>query len=270
MKSIKYTKPDFAADAFEGTAEYYSRYRIPYPKELFDDLIKRSALPAQAKLLDIASGPGRIAVPLAPLFSKVLANDVDAEMIAAGKAEAKKHNVNSIEWLAGKAEELEIESDSIDLITIGEAFHRLDQSIIAELSYRWLKPGGNIAILGCYGILSGNEQWQLIIKELVNKWTPHYSANISAGMDAEHCRMILQDKGFDECKSYSFDFPHYWTFESILGNLYSTSRCSKKVLGVNVNKFETELKSALIKFNDRDKFFENIRFGYTLGKKPLI
>jgi ubiquinone/menaquinone biosynthesis C-methylase UbiE len=273
MSPTKYQKPEFSPDAFAGTAVYYARYRIPYPEILFEDLIKRTAPPQQGKLLDLASGPGRIAIPLAHLFSRVWANDIDSEMVAVGKIEAKKRKLNNIEWLIGKAEELKMEPDSIDLITIGEAFHRLDQNLITDLSLRWLKPGGHIAIMGCYSIFSGNELWQDIINEIVNKWTSHHSSidekstekNTDSG--PEHCRLVLQDKGFDECNSYSFVSPHYWTIESIIGNLYSTSRCSKKVLGDNVAEFETELKAVLNKIDKRGRFFENIRCGYTLGKK---
>jgi hypothetical protein len=80
----------------------------------------------------------------------------------------------------------------------------------------------------------------------------------------------LQDKGFNECNIYSFVFPPYWTTESIIGNLYSTSICSKKVPGDNTAEFEAELKTALNKIDERGRFFENIRCGYTLGKKTVL
>jgi SAM-dependent methyltransferase len=274
MSPIEYLKPEFSPDAFKGTAVYYSRYRIPYPQELFDDLIKRSATSRQGTLLDLASGPGRIAVRLAPMFSAVRANDIEPEMIAEGKSEAEKNSIDNIEWLTGRAEELQMEPDSIDLITIGEAFHRLDQDIITDLALRWLKPGGHIAVIGCYGILSGDELWQEIVREVVNKWTSHHSVNYEkpgmhiAGRGAEHCRLVLQDKGFVECSSYSFSFPYYCTIESIIGYLYSTSRCSKKVLCDNTAVFESELRTALNNIYKQSRFFENIRCGYTLGKKP--
>ncbi len=175
MNCSKYAEPNFSSDAYEGTAEYYVRYRVPYPQVLLDDLIKHSSLSSHCKLLDLASGPGRIAIPLAPLFSRVWANDAEPEMIAVGKREAKNKNADNIEWLLSRAEELQVESSSIDLITIGEAFHRLDQKTITNLALKWLKPGGHIAIVGCYGILNGNESWQEILKEVVRKWISHRS-----------------------------------------------------------------------------------------------
>jgi hypothetical protein len=163
---------------------------------------------------------------------------------------------------------------SIGLITIGEAFHRLDQNLILDLALQWLKPGGHIAITGCFGILSGSEPWQQIVKQIVSKWTSHHalSSEITPEECAaaeEHTRLVLQDKGFCECNTYSFVQPCNWTIESIIGYLYSTSRCSKKVLGDKIVEFESGLKAALKKFDNRGRFFENVRCGYTLGEKPF-
>jgi SAM-dependent methyltransferase len=265
----KYSKAGYPADAFAGTAGYYARYRVPYPQVLVDDLIKRAEIPPDAKLLDIASGPGRIAIRFAPLFSKVFANDVDSEMITVGKNLAKEYNVNNIEWHLGKAEELNFKSNSIDLITIGEAFHRLDQNLIANLSLQWLNPGGHIAIIGCYSVFSGNESWQNIITEIVSKWTSHDFSGPTSNREPTHYKHVLQDIGFIDCDSYSFFYPYYWTIESIIGCLYSTSVCSKKVLGDKAAGFESDIKAALMKINARGRYFENMQCGYTIGRKPL-
>lgn len=274
MCSDNYLKPEFSPDAFAGTAEYYSRYRIPYPQKLIDDLLNRIKSAENNFLVDLACGPGRLTLRLAPYFLKVLANDADSEMISVGKVNADKCNFNNIEWVTGKAEELHITPNSVDIITIGEAFHRLDQNLITNQTLRWLKLGGYIVIMGCYGILSGNELWQNIIKKIVEKWTSHdfssykKSAIKDTNRGPEHYRLFLQNNGFDECNSYSFVFPHYWTVETIIGNLYSTSFCSKKVLGDNTDEFESGLQEALYKIDKRGRFFENIRCGYTLGRKP--
>lgn len=271
MELPKYLKLKYPSDAYKGTAFYYSRYRVPYPQILFDDLIKRTALPTKGVLLDLASGPGRIAIRIAHLFAKVYANDIEPEMIKEGNLEAEKFNVNNIEWLKGKAEKLKMKSNSIDFITIGEAFHRLDQDVITNLSMMWLKPGGHIAIIGCYGIVRGNELWQDSLRKIVNKWTSKNFSSQPNGSDKvpELYRLILQDKGFEEINSHSFNFPHYWTIESIIGNFYSTSFFSKKALGNNSLKFESEIKTALKNINKKGSFFENILCGYTLAEKPI-
>jgi SAM-dependent methyltransferase len=144
-----YIPPDFPADAFAGTATYYAKCRPPYPPALIADLLQRTSITSGGRLLDLAAGPGRIAIPLAGHFREVWAVDLEPEMIAVGEQEARQRGVTNIRWITGKAEELVAEPDSFDLITIGDAFHRLDQQLIAARCRQWLRPDCCLAILGC-------------------------------------------------------------------------------------------------------------------------
>src|SRR5438445_13790525 len=110
--------------AFAGTATYYVRYRPPYPDAFLFDLRSHAKSTGFGSLLDLACGPGRVAIPMAPYFNSVLAVDVEAEMIAVGKREASRRGVTNIAWLVERAEDLQLPSHSVELITIGEAFHR--------------------------------------------------------------------------------------------------------------------------------------------------
>ena len=273
--SSKPLKLNYSSDAFEGTADYYIRYRIPYPKVLIGDLLKRSNIPPKSKLLDIACGPGRIAIPLAPHFTQVLANDAEPEMINAGKREAGKAGIKNIKWILDKAEKLKMESNSIDLITIGAAFHRLDQNVIAKLALSWLKPGSHIAIIGCNSLVRGSEPWHKAVYKIVHKRTLLSSSNAEETSErrklreAKQYKLILEENGFAECENYSFNITNYRTAESIIGYLYSTSVCSKRVIGDGAAEFESEIKSALNKINKQDRFFENIQCGYNIGRKPF-
>jgi len=261
---FKYQKREFPEDAFEGTALYYSRYRVPYPDVLFNDLINRIK-PDQSMLLDLAAGPGRVTLSLAPFFNNVLANDIDKEMVSIGKAKAKEHKRENIKWITGKAEELNIQPKSVALITIGDAFHRLNQSLILDLSKKWLKPGGHIAILGMYSVWLGEERWHKLVKDYINNWTPNITVNI--GLEFHDYGMMLEDKGLINLGRFSFKFTNHCNIESILGYLYSTSRCSKKILGDGAAEFESGLKAELSKLEETGRFSENITCGYTLGQK---
>jgi SAM-dependent methyltransferase len=109
MDQNPYIIPDFPEDAFAGTANYYAKYRVPYPKALLDDLIRRAGVKTGANLLDLACGPGRVSIPLASSFVSVLAVDIEPEMIETGKQIASGQGLHHIRWLVGRAEDLEIE-----------------------------------------------------------------------------------------------------------------------------------------------------------------
>ena len=97
---MEYLKPNYPKDAFEGTADYYSRYRVPYSQILIDSLIENVKPGQNGVLLDLACGPGRLTFPLARYFSKVIAIDIDAGMIAAGKDEAAKLGLKILSGLS--------------------------------------------------------------------------------------------------------------------------------------------------------------------------
>jgi ubiquinone/menaquinone biosynthesis C-methylase UbiE len=79
---------EFSQDLFKGTARCYARYRAPPPRELLDDLLVRARIGEHGRLLDLACGPGRVALPVSPAFAEVWAVDQEPEMIAVGRDEA--------------------------------------------------------------------------------------------------------------------------------------------------------------------------------------
>jgi SAM-dependent methyltransferase len=269
-----YVKPDFPADAFAGTAGYYVRFRQPYPERLLADLLRRSRATGSGRLLDLACGPGRLALALASSFSEVWAIDLEPEMIEAGKADAARRGVNNVRWIVGRVEDLQAPQGTFELVAAGEAFHRLDQQHVARQALGWLVPGGGLASLGNYSILSGREPWQRSVLEVVGRWTgrrpgaPSGSEPSKPGIGPENDEWVMRDTGFEETASHPFLEAHDWTVDSILGYLYSTSVCSKKVLGSNVEPFEADLRTALLAHGTNGVYREQIQWGYTFGRKP--
>jgi len=265
MNRVEYVKPDFPLDAFAGTATYYLRYRVPYPEALLLDLVERTGVTGAGRLLDLACGPGRVALALVSLFREVWAIDLEPEMIEVGQKEATQRGMNNVKWMVGKAEELQAAPASFELITIGEAFHRLDQQLVAKEALEWLQPGGCLVSLGSYGVMDGKEPWQRIVADIVRHWTSRVSpsGDVSAqpkpGSGPEHNELVFA--------SYPFVEGHDWTIETIIGNLYSTSFCSKNVLGDNSEAFEADLKAALLAHDPSGQYRETMRFGYTIGRK---
>jgi hypothetical protein len=60
---------------FAGTGEAYARYRPPYPPEMLDAMLSEAGVRG-GTLLDLATGPGRIALDLATRFERVIAVDL--------------------------------------------------------------------------------------------------------------------------------------------------------------------------------------------------
>lgn len=50
-------KARFATDLYQGTAEHYERYRLPYPTTMLTHLVSGAHLSGRGRLLDLPAGP---------------------------------------------------------------------------------------------------------------------------------------------------------------------------------------------------------------------
>jgi ubiquinone/menaquinone biosynthesis C-methylase UbiE len=209
---------------------------------------------------------------LAHSFQEVWAIDLEPEMIEVGQGEAERQGIKNIKWMTGRAENLEAPASSFELIAIGEAFHRLDQQVVTSQAARLLIPGGCVATLGSYSVLSGKGPWQEIVGETVRRWRSRNpnGDGLTRGPAShpEHNERVFREAGFADVASYAFVEMQEWTIESILGYLYSTSASSRAALGTHIEGFETDLRAALLAHDPSGIYREDAQWGYTLGRKP--
>jgi SAM-dependent methyltransferase len=263
------TAPNLRPGAFAGTAEAYLRYRPPYPAALLDDLIMRARLPFRPVLLDLACGPGRVSLALAASFDRVLALDLELEMVRVGAVEAARRDVTNVTWLVGRAEEANFEPESVDVITIGDAFHRLDQNAVITNALNWLKPGGCIVTLGTRGLLAGGEDWMDTVAMIARRRLPAgaAAARRGAAVTPEAVADVLERSGFVDVQTHSFSQPWEWSFEDVVGYLRSTSVCSEQALGQDLVELESDLRGAL---EGQGPFRERLQAGYTMARRPTV
>jgi len=260
--------PNLAPDAFRGTAEAYARFRPPYPPALFDDLLVR--LPARQRLLDLACGPGRIGLALASRFEDVWCLDLEPEMIAAARDRATREGAANVRFFTGRAEAFDAPPASFDLVTIGEAFHRLDQATVAGHALAWLKPGGVIATMGGSGFFLGDQPWKKPMLAIARRFFPEGWATAAPGAagDVADIEDVLRTAGFADVATTGYTVPHEWTVESIAGYLRSTSVSSQHALRGQSAVFDAALTEALLTLEPSGRFPEQLSFGCTHGHKP--
>ena len=150
----------FATDLYQGTAEYYDRYRLPYPASLLTHLVAGTHLSGRGRLLDLACGTGQLAFPLSRHFAEVWAVDQERDMIETVRVKAADGGVKDLRPLASSAETLEAQPDHFELAVVGNAFHRLERDLVARRILRWLVPGGYLALCWSSSPWAGGEDWQ--------------------------------------------------------------------------------------------------------------
>lgn len=74
------------------------------------------------KVLDVATGTGRLAVDMAEAGADVTATDISNEMLDQARAKAGQRGLN-IEFFQGDGEDLDVDTDSFDIVTSQRFLH---------------------------------------------------------------------------------------------------------------------------------------------------
>lgn len=108
------------------------------------DFLANVNIPAGAKVLDVASGAGQTAIPLARRGVQVTGIDIAANLVETARQRAQEEGL-SIQFDEGDAEELPYEDASFDVAfsLIGAMFAPQPHKVAAEMA-RVVRPGGRI------------------------------------------------------------------------------------------------------------------------------
>jgi SAM-dependent methyltransferase len=235
---------------YEGTAWYYARYRPKYPPSLVNVLRENFRLDGTGRLLDLGCGPGPVAIPLAHLFDEVLAVDPNDAMRAEGERIARERGITNIEWRFGGSKDLSPELGKFRLVTMGNSFHWMDRARTLDALYDLVTDGGGIAVVGEGAPIPPPPMtpWRAAINTVIKRYLgqrPIPWENPGPPPEQRHEAYIARSR-FKDLASHVESFEVEWTVDSIIGNLYSMSFCSRRVLGDRVDAFERDIRAAVL------------------------
>ena len=130
------------AQSFGPIAADYDKYRTSYPDELIADFVDL----APTRVLDVACGTGKVAVPLVACGLAVLGVEPDAKMAAVARSHGVIVDVASFE-------EWDDEGRRFGLLTCGQGWHWIDPVAGPRKAVEVLEPGGTMALFWSYPTL---------------------------------------------------------------------------------------------------------------------
>lgn len=152
-------------DHFSVRSDNYAEYRPTYPVELFQFLA--SVTEKHSVAWDCATGSGQVALGLAVHFKKVIASDASPAQIAAALAHPQ------VEYRVASAERSGLAAGSVDLLTVGQAYHWFDAAVFLTEAQRVLSPSGVLAIW-CYERCVVDPDIDVIVERLYNDIAGEY------------------------------------------------------------------------------------------------
>ena len=269
--------PAYSLDLFQGTAEYYSRFRPRYPPVLLDAIERTVGLDYGDSLLDLACGTGEVSLAFADRVTDIWAIDLEPEMVAVARRSALDRGVGRIHWLVGRAEDAELPEDHFGLVAAGRAFHRLNRPLIARRSTRWLRSGGHFIDMGAdsSGLSEPSEPWMAAAAEVYERWLPRacksrddLRSSSGPGQPKATSQAVLLEAGFTQVAKYEFPVPHIWEIDQFIGYLCSTSFSSRDFWGESWAGFELDLRNTLATLAPMGLLTETISAYFVVGRKP--
>ncbi|WP_076864709.1 class I SAM-dependent methyltransferase [Bradyrhizobium mercantei] len=197
------------AENYRVAVSAYETGRPGYPAAIV------AALPLQTAhcVVDLGAGTGKFTRLLLPHLSetaRLVAIEPVTEMSAKLATEA------GIEVINTRADAIDLETGSVDLVTCAQAFHWFDnEASVAEVA-RLLRPGGTFALI--WNVRDDGTPWVLALSRMIEKYagdTPRHQSG--------RWRWILNDPRFALEQEIVQDHPHRMARSGVYERVVSTS-----------------------------------------------
>ena len=209
-------------DQFTGKAEVYAKYRPSYPPEYIEYIISKAGLNEDSIIADIGSGTGILSGQLIDRGFTVIGVEPNDDMRTVAE-QALKTNSRFIS-IKGTAENTSLTDNSINLVTVAQAFHWFDMEPFKLECQRILHQDGKVALV--WNSRDGSSDINKESAEVCQRYCPNFKG-FSGGMEETP---IAFQKFFKDGK-YDLKFFHndlQFNLNGFLGRYLSASYSPKK------------------------------------------
>lgn len=199
---------------FDGKGDIYAKARPKYAADLLKYLKDTLNIPAGSVFADIGSGTGIFTEQLLDCGYTVYAVEPNQDM--RNKAEEKLIEYEGFRSVTGSDANTTLSDNSVDYITVAQAFHWFDAEVFKKECRRILKPNGKVLII--YNSRDENAECTKALAELRKKYNPEFHG-FSNGINDDACRAFLGYK----CKVLKWDNNQIYDRQGYIRRLLSSS-----------------------------------------------
>jgi ubiquinone/menaquinone biosynthesis C-methylase UbiE len=231
---------------FTEKADNYTKYRPTYPEEFIEYLAENSGISENCIVADVGAGTGKLTKQLLEKSATVYAVEPNKNMLKSCIAYCK--DLKGLFPIDGSSEHTTLSENSVDLITVAQAFHWFNVDNTKTEFKRILKPHGKVVLVWNKRDVQ-KEGFSADYEKLMTQYGDDYKIN-------DH-KILINDallQGFfkdGKFETVTFENNTYNSYETFLGRALSSSY-SPKPHAQNYNNFINQIETIFNKYNEDD------------------
>jgi SAM-dependent methyltransferase len=209
-------------DKFTNKVGEYLKYRPSYPQEFIDYLTQAVGITKDSIVADIGAGTGILTKQLGDEVKTIFAVEPNLNMRTAGQEYCC--GLKNLFFIDGTAEDTGLAADSVDFITVAQAFHWFDRAKSKRECKRILKRKGRVIL-----VWNRREAESELIKEndaLCRRICPEYKGFSGGHGTSPDIYRDFFKNGYCDYKVFAND--RLLTLESFIGGNLSASYAPSK------------------------------------------
>lgn len=204
-------------DKFTSKATIYDKYRPHYSSELIDFVYDLCNLDAESVIADIGAGTGILSEEFLKRYSNVYCIEPNIAMLE--QAKQRLMGYRKAVFINSCAEDTTLPNNSVNLVTVGQAFHWFDKKQFFEECRRILVDKG--LVLLTWNVSNSSSKINCAISDLNHKLLNKYRDYNSR--DKENDMEYYSFFTSGDYGSYSFSNDLILNYENFIGRCLSRS-----------------------------------------------